>query len=55
MYAHRPHKEDGGGEGQQEMLSGMIDHSRLRDISDLPFELAIRFSLNEIAIVKTTA
>lgn len=30
-----------GGEDQQEMLSGMIDGRRLRDISDLPLDLAI--------------
>jgi hypothetical protein len=30
-----------GGEDQLEMLSGMIDGRRLRDISDLPFDLAI--------------
>jgi NgoMIV restriction enzyme len=29
------------GEDQLEMLSGMIDGRRLRDISDLPFDLAI--------------
>jgi len=30
-----------GGEDQQEMLSGMIEGRRLRDISDLPLDLAI--------------
>ncbi|MBI5605210.1 MAG: restriction endonuclease [Deltaproteobacteria bacterium] len=30
-----------GSEDQMEMLSGMIDGRRLRDISDLPFDLAI--------------
>ena len=30
-----------GGEDRLEMLSGMIDGRRLRDISDLPFDLAI--------------
>jgi hypothetical protein len=30
-----------GGEDQLEMLLGMVDGRRLRDISDLPFDLAI--------------
>ena len=33
--------EKTGGEDQLEMLLGMIDGRRLRDISDLPFDLAI--------------
>ena len=33
--------EEVGGEDQLEMLIGMIDGRRLRDISDLPFDLAI--------------
>lgn len=33
--------EKTGGEDQLEMLQGMIDGRRLRDISDLPFDLAI--------------
>jgi hypothetical protein len=30
-----------GGEDQLEMLTGMISGRRLRDISDLPFDLAV--------------
>jgi hypothetical protein len=30
-----------GGEDQLEMLMGMINGRRLRDISDLPFDLAV--------------
>jgi hypothetical protein len=33
--------EDVGGEDQLEMLTGMINGRRLRDISDLPFDLAV--------------
>jgi len=33
--------EEVGGEDQLEMLVGMIDGRRLRDISDLPFDLAV--------------
>jgi hypothetical protein len=33
--------EKTGGEDQLEMLLGMIDGRRVRDISDLPFDLAI--------------
>jgi hypothetical protein len=33
--------EEVGGEDQLEMLIGMIDGRRLRDISDLPFDLAV--------------
>jgi hypothetical protein len=30
-----------GGEDQLEMLTGMINGRRLRDISDLPFDLSV--------------
>jgi hypothetical protein len=33
--------QDVGSEDQLDMLKGMVEGSRLRDISDLPFDLAI--------------
>jgi hypothetical protein len=33
--------EEDGNQDQQEMLNTMINGKRLRDISDLPFDLAI--------------